>query len=535
MGRQGRWTSFAVALAAAAGVAVMTAGAGAATKPSARGETDAGAQALQASALAPQAALAALDTASGVSNRGKMRRAQTRPTLQALSTTAGVKRYLRSIGVNPAGIVIQRGRLNYAGPTCPGKAWTCTNAHKVVQIASRAASAGTGRTVADRGNEPPGLNRVDCPPDTTFDTGPGLPPGTICVILQVAQPGANNDATCIIETTTPAAAQGCSIVQVNADGKNRAVVREVARQTAVSTPPFGGAFDQIALQTASVEQYNQRGDNDAQLTQRIDQRINEERQATSPQHASGAGQSMRLYQQGDSANRAGIEQTYDQNIHNLARDVSDLELGIQGMTVNQCGTSSGFCVLGPADQTVHMSQTFSQALDAPQAISGFQGQSAQPFESQCRVEDQTGAPPTCGTVNQISGGVSRAFVKQKGLQRASAPKTSRVSQRQDDPFSCCTGDPQAQLANPNNHFELDQDRTQLANSSIYVQLADVMEGSCLTSGRCAVRQRANQNGDVTLNSCDRPDCDIRIVCPPGGAPCVAVPGTTPGMLARRRG
>ena len=53
-----------------------------------------------------------------------------------LSTKAAVKQYLRSIHVNPRGVVIQRGLRNYAGPSCPGAGWTCTStSNPVVQVA----------------------------------------------------------------------------------------------------------------------------------------------------------------------------------------------------------------------------------------------------------------------------------------------------------------------------------------------------------------------------------------------------------------
>src|SRR5437764_15367760 len=53
-----------------------------------------------------------------------------------LSTRAGVTQYLVAHGIDPTGVVIQRGARNYAGPTCPGKGWTCTRAARVVQISS---------------------------------------------------------------------------------------------------------------------------------------------------------------------------------------------------------------------------------------------------------------------------------------------------------------------------------------------------------------------------------------------------------------
>ena len=65
------------------------------------------------------------------------------PAKQAvnLSTKAAVKQYLRSIHVNPKGVVIQRGLRNYAGSSCPGAGWTCTStSHPVVQVASTGGS-----------------------------------------------------------------------------------------------------------------------------------------------------------------------------------------------------------------------------------------------------------------------------------------------------------------------------------------------------------------------------------------------------------
>src|SRR5579862_9605901 len=62
-----------------------------------------------------------------------------------VSTRSAVIHYLRSIHVNPKGVVIQRGDLNYAGARCPGGRWTCASTrHTVVQISKR---GGTNRFV----------------------------------------------------------------------------------------------------------------------------------------------------------------------------------------------------------------------------------------------------------------------------------------------------------------------------------------------------------------------------------------------------
>lgn len=125
-----------------------------------------------------------------------------------VSTTAGVIHYLRSIHVNPKGVVIQRGLRNYAGARCPGKRWTCASTkHTVVQIAKRG-----------------GQNRFTCG-------------AAKCVVVQFGSlsrgrhpaayassstlPMPVNTASCIkISGVT----QSCVINQPNATGTNKAVV-----------------------------------------------------------------------------------------------------------------------------------------------------------------------------------------------------------------------------------------------------------------------------------------------------------------------
>src|SRR5690349_12495331 len=53
-----------------------------------------------------------------------------------MSTRAGVVHYLVSHGISPKGVVVQRGKHNYAGPVpgCLSVRWTCTTAKHVVQL-----------------------------------------------------------------------------------------------------------------------------------------------------------------------------------------------------------------------------------------------------------------------------------------------------------------------------------------------------------------------------------------------------------------
>jgi hypothetical protein len=110
------WTRIFTLVAVAAAVAIVAGGAGATST----------------SALAP--ATVAHTTSSGKVSTAASRRGTLLKTAN-LSNRAGVVRYLRAIGVDPRGLVIQRGARNYAGPNCPGAGWACTStAHPVVQI-----------------------------------------------------------------------------------------------------------------------------------------------------------------------------------------------------------------------------------------------------------------------------------------------------------------------------------------------------------------------------------------------------------------
>ena len=139
-----------------------------------------------------------------------------------VSTRASIVHYLRSIHVNPKGVVIQRGLRNYAGPSCPGRAWRCARTpHAVVQIA-----------------RPGGMNRFLCRTAR-------------CAVLQVAAAASKpNSATCIRTTGLGAS---CSITQTSsaqtcapAVACNRALIWEDAgKQTGLT---------QTALYTASIAQ-----------------------------------------------------------------------------------------------------------------------------------------------------------------------------------------------------------------------------------------------------------------------------------------
>ncbi len=156
-----------------------------------------------------------------------------------LSSMSKIRSYLRSIGVDPKSVVIQRGRRNYAGPNCPGKGWNCTRATRVVQIASSS-----------------GQNQFNCSPAAS-----GTSPGTnTCVIVQPG-PSGNNQAECDeSDTTEPISTESCDITQTG--NQNMAIVHQSIAQ---STSPT-----QTAEQFARVMQTGT-SKNDSEIYQAVTQ------------------------------------------------------------------------------------------------------------------------------------------------------------------------------------------------------------------------------------------------------------------------
>ncbi len=151
-----------------------------------------------------------------------------------LSTRTGVVRYLASVGLHSHGFVIQRGHRNYAGPSCPGKGWTCTRSARVVQVTTRQGD----------------VNRYEY----SVTAAPGSPCGTV-------QSGPSNTAKAIITTGTT---QSCTITQnATGSGGNFAQLSETI-----------GA-SQTASQDAQVTQTSVTGSNSVQITQKVTQSISE--------------------------------------------------------------------------------------------------------------------------------------------------------------------------------------------------------------------------------------------------------------------
>ncbi|MDX6479548.1 MAG: hypothetical protein QOG85_58 [Gaiellaceae bacterium] len=444
-----------------------------------------------------------------------------------VSTRASIVEYLRSIHVNPTGVVIERGSRNYAGPHCPGARWTCTTtAHPVVQVASAR-----------------GRNRFLC---STAK----------CAVVQVAGPTviATNTAACI---KTTGLAQTCTITQSNATGDNKAVVYErIASSAGVKTA------------TTTSLKITQTATSHATITQT----------ATGDSSAPNSNEAC-VYQE-VAINRAGAPKKNTvsvlQSAHQTVTIKQDSANG--GNSAAESATSDGQCTGAAITQR----QTVSSSLNVPKSLiekqnaaskganvaidieqnqsAGFLGtalgQNSVNFDQYTALTAignssngpvvQTQSSPTgglLGTVNQDSDDVSTATTTQTEIECEDAAKTGLVA--------CHTNDPDAaeapatltqtqfgpihkavhkglgiarQTGNSADTFSITQSSTQDFDQGVGGTQTNDIQGDCITDGSCTVTQHTDINGQQTNNVTSGHDVNTSTNCT--GSSC----GSTSGEL-----
>jgi hypothetical protein len=232
-------------------------------------------------------------------------------TVQAdLTTNEGVAAYLSSRGLSAKGFVIQRGRLNYAGPKCPGRKWKCTKKTKVVQVAS--------------GEH--GRNRVDCDGSLTQTTN-----AATCIVVQNSTSGKNKARCSLAARDVSPVVLTCQITQTNTDGDNVARVRERVSQREGAS--------QLATLNAQVTQTNGTGDNDSNVNQRINQRSDDVAMASAPTQNQEGRFTGRIAQTSDSGT----------NDSRLIQDLDQFGKASGGTNVVQRQFNDAF---GDVDQTI---------------------------------------------------------------------------------------------------------------------------------------------------------------------------------------
>ena len=442
-----------------------------------------------------------------------------------LSTNAGVKAYLRSLGISPRGVVIQRGARNYAGPRCPGKRWRCTRSHRAIQIASHR-----------------GKNSFRCSVAR-------------CVVVQVTRSLlAANSAKCI---RTTGITQSCAITQSGTGPNTASVYMSAVKNLS------GSGLTQNATQTATIAQTaTALGANQVQNKACVSQ-------ITDIQSTTRA--------------KTGVPVTATFDAHQSIRIVQDAH---SGGNVVQKADSSGGCPSGDLAQSQTISSTAvgsgsitqnenkmlagrNMFLDIEQNQSdGYVGTATGPnmaaftqtstltalaTTSNGPVQQWQSRPDSAGggvdaIVNQDSRDKSTASAFQKETQCARAvvsPGTPSCATQNTLPVGwtqtqygpvrkggCCSArpgnagrhfmlrkgsSPSTQTGNDTDEFIVHQESTQNVDAAPaghpeQVTQANFVQGECSTSGSCTVMQTTTVNGQTTTNTQSGSDVDASINC-----------------------
>jgi hypothetical protein len=401
-----------------------------------------------------------------------------------LSTRAKVAKYLDSLGISSKGIVIQRGKHNYAGTHCPGRTWTCTTSKRVVQISFAQ-----------------NVVQFTCTPSTG---GTVVSPNT-CVIVQLSSSGAANSATCTEKVQDPTDAQSCSIFQVNTTGTNTATV---GQQTMVLAGPV-----QTATQSTDIAQWNRSGANLAYVSQDI----KENQSAANP-----AGGS--LTQQQDGHETTAISQHSDTG-NNTAQVNQTL-----GLNASAMGGAS-ISQLQDTDPTAYnTSAAIYQNADSFPAS----GTNSATLNQR---NDLNASGSKTGTLTQTQGAFTNGLLAH--IEQHSTPGLSTQSTTQTEHQNLSAGNvPAGQLhqtqigpihyepnqdSNPADTMSVSQNSNQNATPSGVAFQVDRADGSCETSGNCTITEDIRNAAGHGTNSCSSSSCNIGLTVTPseGGSviPC----------------
>jgi hypothetical protein len=433
-----------------------------------------------------------------------------------LSTNSKVRDYLRSLGISPRGVVIQRGARNYAGPRCPGKRWTCTRSHRVVQISTHR-----------------GKNSFRCSVAR-------------CVVVQATKSLlATNTARCI---RTTGITQSCSINQSSTSADNEAIVVEIATKTSGLTQSASqsaqivqragsGANRACVLQTTTIE-----GSTVAKRGVPVNVNLDAHQSTVISQDSASGGNTAK----GASSSGACASGALDQS-----QTIRSTATGTASITQNENKTVGGRNMFLDIEQN-QSAGFFNTATGLNMAaFSQVSSLTALATSPTGPVEQWQSQPESAGggvdaIVNQDSRDKSTASAFQKETQCARAVKSGPLScatqntlpvrwtQTQYGPVrkgGCCSArpgnagrhfmlrkgsSPSKQTGNDTDEFIVHQESTQDVDAAPdhpeQVTQANFVQGECSTSGSCTVGQTTTVNGQTTTNTQSGPDVDASINC-----------------------
>jgi hypothetical protein len=461
-------------------------------------------------------------------------RTPAKPALD-LSTNAKVREYLRSLGISPRGVVIQRGARNYAGPRCPGKRWKCTRSHRVVQIAKHR-----------------GKNSFRCSLAR-------------CVIVQATKSLlATNTAKCI---RTTGITQSCSINQSSTGADNQAIVVEIAKkltgltqsasQTAQIVQTAGsGSNTACVRQTAEIDgstvakrgtpvSVNLDSHESILITQDSHSGDNTVQGATETGGCSSAPLNQSQTIRSTATGTAAITQNENKMVagRNMLLDIE------QNQSNGYLGTATGENTAdslqissltalattpnGPVHQWQSQPDEDGGGVDAivNQDSRGESFNHSSQMETQC-LRAVTSGTPSCGSVQHtLPVGWTQ---DQYGPVRKGGCCSSRHGDAGRHFMLRKGSSPSSQTGNANDMFFVDQKSTQDVDAAPaghpgQVTQANFVQAECSTPGNCRARQQTDINGEESpVNESNGQNVSATINC--SGSSCVGFDGS-PGTNA----
>ena len=419
-----------------------------------------------------------------------------------VSTRAAVIDYLRSIHVNPSGVVIQRGARNYAGAVCPGERWSCsTTKHTVVQVAP---AGGRNAFFCARAN---------------------------CAVVQIASAAlVDNTAKCVKKHGL---AQRCSITQSNSSGgDNTAIVYQK-----VAT---GAGMTQIARLKATITQRSTSGTNTACADQEV--------VLHNANHGKGhltvtqeAHQSLTVRQNSTTGDNRAVSSTFASGScdsgHAITQNqtLTSKNSGHGSVTQRQNAVNHG------ANVTIDIEQNQGVAKGV---ASGSNGASFVQDSTLTAIANSSKGPirqiqssvngGLLGTINQDSSGGSVANTTQNEIQCEDAAKAGLTSCHEVDPDAAEAPSLLTQIqfgpvrkglgtstqtrGGSADVFTIDQTSTQDNDQGPGSSQTENVEGDCSTDGNCSITQTVTVDGLPTENFASGQNLDATTTC--SGTDCV---------------
>lgn len=409
-----------------------------------------------------------------------------------LSTRAAVVDYLRSIHIDPRGVVIERGVRNYAGASCPGRGWTCTTTtHPVVQVAA----AG-------------GRNTFRCSTAR-------------CAVVQISnsQTSGTNTATCIKKKGL---AQKCTIKQTSSTAHNKAVVYESVSSSKGTTTSTGSAMSITQTATSSVsitQKATGANSNEACVYQAISLARSGSIRKNTVKLTQSAHETVTIKQDSANGGNSAAESATPRG-KCTGSSVTQRQTLSSDLTVPKSVTQKQNAASKGANMTIDIEQN--QSAGFLGVADGHNSANFNQYGSQTALANSPAGPVTqtqssltgavLGTLNQDSRDPSTASTTQTETQCVKAAKSGlttchasavpgpfSVTQRQAGVVHKGVG-VSKQTGNVADTFAVSQSLAQDNTPGPHSYQTNTVQGECSTAGNCTVSQKTDVNGQQSSNT-----------------------------------